>query len=189
MQYEIMCIMRPDASMSQVKEEFALLKQKLCEGGGDMFHAEYCGFRSLAYKIMKRKKAHYIMIIAQVPAAMIAELNYWLKFNRDIMRFLLIRSGDEEKQKTPMFHSNLFSMDEVDVSDSSTETRSLKREEVEEFGIDYKNIRFLQRFVSETGKIVPARMSQLSRQRQTKLALEIKKARYLAMMPYIARPI
>lgn len=50
--------------------------------------------------------------------------------------------------------------------------------------IDYRDPRILQRFVSERGRIVPSRISFVSAKRQRELALAIKRARYLAIMPY-----
>ncbi len=53
--------------------------------------------------------------------------------------------------------------------------------------IDYKDVPLLQRFVSERGKMIPARLSNVSRKKQRELAQAIKRARYLALLPYIAR--
>jgi small subunit ribosomal protein S18 len=52
--------------------------------------------------------------------------------------------------------------------------------------IDYRDPRILQRFVSERGRIVPSRISFVSAKKQRELALAIKRARFLAIMPYVA---
>jgi small subunit ribosomal protein S18 len=52
--------------------------------------------------------------------------------------------------------------------------------------IDYKDVRLLQKFVSERGKIIPSRMSYVSAKRQRELSLAIKRARFLALLPYVA---
>ena len=51
--------------------------------------------------------------------------------------------------------------------------------------IDYKDVRLLQRFVSERGKIVPSRISAVSSKKQRELAQAIKRARFLALLPYV----
>ncbi|MFN4087667.1 MAG: 30S ribosomal protein S18 [Alphaproteobacteria bacterium] len=51
--------------------------------------------------------------------------------------------------------------------------------------IDYKDIRLLQRFVSERGKIVPSRITAVSAKKQRELAQAIKRARFLGLLPYI----
>ena len=53
--------------------------------------------------------------------------------------------------------------------------------------IDYKDIRLLQRFVSERGKIVPSRITAVSAAKQRELAQAIKRARNLALLPYLLK--
>ncbi len=50
--------------------------------------------------------------------------------------------------------------------------------------IDYKDIGLLRQFVTETGKIIPARTTGTSARYQRQLALAVKRARYLALLPY-----
>jgi len=51
--------------------------------------------------------------------------------------------------------------------------------------IDYKDVRLLSRFLSERGKIVPSRITAVSAKKQRELAVAIKRARFLALLPYI----
>ncbi|MEM6414772.1 MAG: 30S ribosomal protein S18 [Pseudomonadota bacterium] len=51
--------------------------------------------------------------------------------------------------------------------------------------IDYKDPKLLQRFISERGKIVPSRISAVSFKKQRELARAIKRARFLALLPYV----
>jgi small subunit ribosomal protein S18 len=51
--------------------------------------------------------------------------------------------------------------------------------------IDYKDIRLLGRFVSERGKIIPSRISAVSMKKQRELTVAIKRARFLALMPFV----
>ncbi|MDR2782079.1 MAG: 30S ribosomal protein S18 [Holosporaceae bacterium] len=53
--------------------------------------------------------------------------------------------------------------------------------------IDYKDPRTLQKFTSERGKIMPCRISMVSAKKQRELAIAIKRARYLALLPYVAQ--
>ena len=52
--------------------------------------------------------------------------------------------------------------------------------------IDYKDVKLLSRYVSERGKIMPSRITSVSRKKQRELARAIKRARTLALMPYVA---
>jgi len=53
--------------------------------------------------------------------------------------------------------------------------------------IDYKDIKLLQRFLSERGKIVPSRITAVSTKRQRELAQAIKRARFLGLLPFSLR--
>ena len=48
--------------------------------------------------------------------------------------------------------------------------------------IDYRNIKLLKRYMSESGRILPSRITSVSEKKQKKLAREIKKARLLALL-------
>ena len=53
--------------------------------------------------------------------------------------------------------------------------------------IDYKDVRLLQGFMSERGKIVPSRITAVSGKKQRELAKAIKRARHLGLLPYIVK--
>jgi small subunit ribosomal protein S18 len=53
--------------------------------------------------------------------------------------------------------------------------------------IDYKDVKTLSRYVSERGKIVPSRITAVSAKRQRELARAIKRARNLALLPFIVQ--
>ncbi len=53
--------------------------------------------------------------------------------------------------------------------------------------IDYKDVKLLQRYISERGKIVPSRITAVSMKKQRELAKAIKRARFLALIPYVIK--
>jgi small subunit ribosomal protein S18 len=53
--------------------------------------------------------------------------------------------------------------------------------------IDYKDVRLLSRYISERGKIVPSRITAVSGKKQRALAVAIKRARFLALLPYVIK--
>ena len=53
--------------------------------------------------------------------------------------------------------------------------------------IDYKDTKTLLRYLSERGKIVPSRITAVSAKRQRELAKAIKRARFLALIPYVSQ--
>lgn len=56
-----------------------------------------------------------------------------------------------------------------------------------DLGIDYKDVALLRRFLSTRGKILPSRITGVSAKYQRELATAIKRARALALLPYIAQ--
>lgn len=63
---------------------------------------------------------------------------------------------------------------------------NVQTEEKIELIVDYKDIRGLSRYVSERGKIIPSRVSNIPIKKQREIAKAIKRARILALMPFIA---
>jgi small subunit ribosomal protein S18 len=53
--------------------------------------------------------------------------------------------------------------------------------------IDYKDVKLLQRYISERGKIVPSRITAVSAKKQRELSTAIKRARFLALLPYAVK--
>ena len=53
--------------------------------------------------------------------------------------------------------------------------------------IDFKDVRLLQGFMSERGKIVPSRITAVSAKKQRELARAIKRGRHLGLLPYLVK--
>ena len=188
MLYEIVILIRPDIAMSHIKEDMRKLQAVVQEKGGKVVWSEYCGFRSLAYRIEKRRKSHYVLFHIEASAPVLDDLSYYLKFNRDVIRFFIVKIEEAIKRPTSLFNGLLFeefSPEETTVQEKSSDNEEKKSEH--KFDIDYKNTRLLQRFITESGKIIPSRISKLSRKQQSCMALAIKRARFISLLPYIAR--
>jgi small subunit ribosomal protein S18 len=67
-------------------------------------------------------------------------------------------------------------------------SRNIRRKKLnrfeEEATIDYKNIDLLKEYITETGKIVPSRITGVSAKHQRELCRAIKRARMVALLPY-----
>jgi small subunit ribosomal protein S18 len=60
----------------------------------------------------------------------------------------------------------------------------MSRFNVSDVDIDYKNIKLLKRCLTENGKIIPSRLTRLNCCQQRAMAVAIKRARFLALIPY-----
>jgi small subunit ribosomal protein S18 len=54
------------------------------------------------------------------------------------------------------------------------------------FKIDYKDTKFLSRYISEKGKIMPSRITNVTAKTQREIARAVKRARFVALLPYVA---
>ena len=95
--YESVFIARQDISSTQVEsmaDEFAGI---ITEAGGKIHKREYWGLRSLAYRIKKNRKGHYIMFNLETDAATLKEYERIMGLNEDVLRFLKIRIEEVEE--------------------------------------------------------------------------------------------
>ncbi len=53
--------------------------------------------------------------------------------------------------------------------------------------IDYKDLRLMNRFISELGQILPSRITSVSAKKQRALSNAVKRARFLALIPYVVK--
>jgi len=53
--------------------------------------------------------------------------------------------------------------------------------------VDYKNVKLLQKYISERGKMIPSRITSVSAKKQRELAVAVKRARFLGLLPYLQR--
>ncbi len=67
--------------------------------------------------------------------------------------------------------------------------RAKKARRVIEEYIDYKDAKKLQKFVSDQGKIIPRRITGLSAKQHRELVRAIKRARQIAIMPFVSESI
>ena len=73
------------------------------------------------------------------------------------------------------------------IEDHNTDQKTDSKNESNQLqSVDYKDVRFLSRYVSERGKIIPSRVSSMPIKRQREIAKAIKRARVLALMPFVS---
>ena len=100
--YEHVFLARQDLAQAQV-DALAETATKIVEdNGGKVVRTETWGLRNLAYRIAKNRKAHYVMLDLDAPAAAVAELERQSNINEDIIRFLTIRVDEHENGPSAM---------------------------------------------------------------------------------------
>jgi len=100
--YEHVFLARQDLAQAQV-DALAENATKIVEdNGGKVMKTETWGLRSLAYRIAKNRKAHYVMLDLDAPAQAVAELERQSNINEDVIRFLTIKVDEHEKGPSAM---------------------------------------------------------------------------------------
>jgi small subunit ribosomal protein S6 len=100
--YEHVFLARQDASAQQV-EEFTTQITGVIEGlGGKVAKTESWGVRSLTYRMNKNRKAHFVLLNIDGPAAIVSEIERQERINEDIIRYLTVRVDELEEGPSAM---------------------------------------------------------------------------------------
>lgn len=89
--YEFVCIFTQDTTEQIVRSTVSEYTQKIKEVGGEVSKTEFCGMRTFAYPIDKKKKGYYILLNLRLPADFVKKFDVFLKNDQTVVRFLLLR--------------------------------------------------------------------------------------------------
>ena len=124
--YETVLIARQDISQSQVEEIIKNLKTLITESKGKILKEEYWGLKTLAYRIKKNRKGHYVLLNIKVDNSTLIEFERIMRLNEDILRFLTISIKEVDDNPSIMYQNK-------------TE-KSAKMQEFSELNNSYKEI-------------------------------------------------
>ena len=89
--YECVLIARNDVTQQQVDTIADTITEQLSTDGGEVKKREYWGLRSLAYRVKKNRKGHYMLLGMDAKPAFIHEMERLLRLNVDVLRFMTLR--------------------------------------------------------------------------------------------------
>ncbi len=89
--YELVCIFTQDTTEQIVRSTVSEYTQKIKEVGGDVTKTEFCGMRTFAYPINKKKKGYYILLNLRLPTEFVKKFDIFLKNDPKVVRFLMLR--------------------------------------------------------------------------------------------------
>lgn len=104
--YENVFIARQDVSPQQVEQMTSDFTTVLTNQGGKITKTESWGLRTLAYKIKKNRKGHYVLLNIDAEPAAVAELERIMGLSEDVLRFLTIRVDELEEGPSVMMRRN-----------------------------------------------------------------------------------
>lgn len=103
--YETVLIIRQDVSATQAENLTNDMVGIIENGGGSIKKREYWGLRSLAYRIKKNRKGHYILLNLEADSATLNEFERLMRLNEDILRFLTIAIDEVEEGPSIMMQA------------------------------------------------------------------------------------
>lgn len=203
--YEVVYILDPalleDAVTAKLEKFHALATAK----GGEVAAVDHWGVRQLAYPINKLQSGFYVVAQFTAEAEALPEFERLLKLDSEVIRYLLVLNEGEPTtgqslvvDEPPTVEAERATADDDD--DEGEEDEEDPKEAPPEFHgargrrrrvdgpritlLNYKDVSTLSRFVTEQGKILPKRTTKVTAAFQRQLGTAVKRARYLALLPY-----
>ena len=175
--YELVFATRPHMSEDESAEIKNKLQTIIKNQGGQLLLEENWGNMSTAYPIKKFTSANYYLFDYVGPAQLPEALEDSMRLEERVLRFLTVKIDDnvdlETAEEAAKSRQTQRIADKKDAGSSSA-------------SIDYKNPQKLRRHVTERGKIVPRRITNVSAKAQRRITLNIKRARQIALLPFLS---
>ena len=210
--YELVLIFHPAVGEDAIQQKMERFHGLVSGGDAEIRVVDHWGGRRLAYPIQKQTSGYYVVTQFLGDPASLPELERIMKLDEGVLRYLLVvnegepSSGLSVVAATPPASS---AAEESGGDDNAGGEEEGGEEEAEvrtsppEFSggrghrrriegppitiLNYKDVATLSRFVTEQGKLLPRRTTRVAAGFQRKLGRAVKRARYLALLPYVRR--
>ncbi|MBT8335260.1 MAG: 30S ribosomal protein S6 [Gemmatimonadetes bacterium] len=172
----------------------------LTDAGANVVEVDHWGARQLAYPVAKHKSGYYVVAHIEAPAEALSEFERIVKLDDSCLRYLVVLNEGElttgmsltaEPAPGSVEESEESDEDEEEVEgDSPPEFQGGRGRRRRHEGpaitlLNYKDVSNLSRFLTEGGKILPRRTTKVTARFQRQLGSAVKRARYLALIPYM----
>ncbi len=103
--YETVFIARQDISSAQAETLAQTFSQMIVDNGGQITKTEHWGLKTLAFRMNKNRKGHYVLLNIDAPSAAVLEMERNMRINEDILRYMSIRVDEHEEGPSAMMQS------------------------------------------------------------------------------------
>jgi small subunit ribosomal protein S6 len=187
--YELMYAISGVAQQNQVDDIVRKINQFVESNGGDVLEVDEWGNQRLAYEIDKKRSGYFVNVYFKGPGELVPKVERQLQINDEVLRYLTLRM-DAKMQRHYRNQAQRPSSDDEGADEAEGEeapSLSYNDESVEY--VDYKDTEKLEQYINNQGKILPRRVTDLSAKMQRQVTQAIKRARHLALMPYVSESI
>jgi len=133
MYYEIMMIISPDLGADEFEKVTARFTGNVTKNLGEVIRIDDLGIKTMAYKIQKRSRGHYLLAYIGGPGTMLSEIERTLKIDENIVRFIIIKLPEdvqrEDLEKT-LVEEEAVPMEESAPEEQASEVTDTPAEEV-----------------------------------------------------------
>ena len=103
--YENVFIARQDISSTQVEAITDAMVEIITKDGGTIARSEYWGLKSLAYRMKKNKKGHFVLFNFDASIDAVREMERQMGLHEDVLRFMTLRTNDLPEDPSVMLAS------------------------------------------------------------------------------------
>lgn len=210
--YELVLIFHPALGEDAIQQKLERFHGLVSGGDAEIRVVDHWGGRRLAYPIQKQTSAYYVVTQFFGDPANLPELERIMKLDEDVLRYLIVlNEGQPSTGMSVVAEAPAASAapeesrgeGDADVRQKDGEDDARSRTSPPEFSggrghrrriegppitiLNYKDVATLSRFVTEQGKLLPRRTTRVAAGFQRKLGRAVKRARYLALLPYVRR--
>ncbi len=170
-QYETIVIFKADASDDFINKISKKLEKAAGKKPGKFINRKDWGTKRLSYEIKKEKQGKYISWVYEQESGAPQEMDKHLRFEEDLLRYATF-AFDKKKRA------------QVEIERKNAKNEAAGNEKGIKVPVDFREPLTLAKYITEKGKIIPARMSGVSAQMQNLITREIKRARQMALLSY-----
>ena len=103
--YETVFIARQDISSAQAEALAQTYSQMIVDNGGQIAKTEHWGLKTLAFRMNKNRKGHYVLFNIDAPPAAVLEMERNMRINEDVLRYMSIRVDEHEEGPSAMMQN------------------------------------------------------------------------------------
>jgi len=204
--YEAVYIFDPGLDEEAINATLERHHKVVTGDDGEVTAVDHWGNRQLAYPIGKKRTGYYVVAQFNGNPEALPEFERVLKLDETLLRYLVVLNEGEPTTGMSILAPKPMSTatpddDDEDEEEEEEELEDDDRTSPPEFSggrgrrrrvegpridlLNYKDVATLSRFLTESGKILPRRTTKVTAGFQRQLGSAVKRARYLALLPYI----
>ena len=201
--YEAVYIIDPALDEAGINEKLERFHGLAIRNGGEVVAVDHWANRQLAYPVAKKKTGYYVVAQFKADPTALPEFERIIKLDEAVLRYLVVLNEGEpttglsilaERPPKPESASGDDDDDEEEEEDDDQDSPPEfsggrgRRRRVEGPAIEllnFKDVATLSRFLTESGKLLPKRTTKVNARFQRQLGRAVKRARYLALIPYV----